>query len=237
MILQKGQSGPLVAALQQRLLDRGFVVVVSSFYDAQTIGAVAEFQKTKKLLKDGIAGPKTLAALDLGDLRRTPVPIDQRVPRARGLLKMGFVDEYGIGCGGTDPDAPDPYQRVDEKGKDGKIVHKLKLDCSGWAAWVIGLPRNHPFGEHRWIETTNICDDAQGAQVLFRRVDKAVPGCLVCWPDRNGHQGHVGLVTEVGPKKLRGIDCGSSSNGVSERDFGFFLKEGAIFVALQGDAI
>ncbi len=237
MILQRGQTGPLVTALQQRLGERGFPVALTAIYDAPTSLAVAQFQLSKGLVKDGVAGPKTLGALDLGDLQRVPVPMGDRVARARGILALGLQDDYGMGRGGTNPDAPDPYDRVDVRQADGSVMRKLELDCSGWAAYVIGLPRNHVYGAHHWIETTQLCDDANGDQVLFRRLDKAVPGCLVAYPDHDGHQGHVGLVTEVGDKLLRGIDCGQSSNGLSERDFAFFLKAGAIFVELVGDQV
>jgi lipoprotein-anchoring transpeptidase ErfK/SrfK len=59
-----GDSGPEVAALQQRLIDLGFWIPgADGNFGAVTGQAVMAFQKTAGLSRDGIAGPATLAAL------------------------------------------------------------------------------------------------------------------------------------------------------------------------------
>ena len=63
--LQPGDKGNEVKELQDTLRYIGYYTGSSSGkYDADTKAAVLAFQKAKGLSKDGIAGPKTLAALD-----------------------------------------------------------------------------------------------------------------------------------------------------------------------------
>ena len=59
-----GDSGPEVAAIQQRLLELNFwVPAADGNYGSVTAQAVMAFQKWAGLSRDGIAGPATLAAL------------------------------------------------------------------------------------------------------------------------------------------------------------------------------
>ena len=69
--LTKGSTGPLVSAVQQALLSRGYEVTVSGTYDDATVAAVKKFQKDINLPVVGKAGPATRAALGLGELRDT----------------------------------------------------------------------------------------------------------------------------------------------------------------------
>lgn len=63
--LRRGDSGPEVAALQERLLALNFwVPAVDGTYGSVTAQAVMAFQKSAGLARDGIAGPVTLAALE-----------------------------------------------------------------------------------------------------------------------------------------------------------------------------
>ncbi|MBR4457936.1 MAG: peptidoglycan-binding protein [Clostridia bacterium] len=62
--LQMGNSGSAVLALQQGLRALGFYTgELTGRFDAATRSAVVEFQRSKGLTRDGIAGPKTLSAL------------------------------------------------------------------------------------------------------------------------------------------------------------------------------
>ncbi len=65
-----GDHGDDVGLLQRRLIRAGFSVEVTHLYDAATESAVMALQKKTGLIDDGIAGPKTLAALATG--RRDP---------------------------------------------------------------------------------------------------------------------------------------------------------------------
>lgn len=63
--LRQGDSGPLVLALQQRLTELGFWLdTPDGAYAALTAHAVIAFQKANGLPRDGIAGQRTLTALD-----------------------------------------------------------------------------------------------------------------------------------------------------------------------------
>ena len=61
---RRGDSGPEVAALQQRLIDLTFgLPAADGNYGSMTSQAVMAFQKFAGLGRDGVAGPNTLAAL------------------------------------------------------------------------------------------------------------------------------------------------------------------------------
>lgn len=62
-ILINGSKGDAVLALTHRLKNAGYKVTVSDDFTADTRSAVKAFQRDSHLVEDGIAGPKTLAAL------------------------------------------------------------------------------------------------------------------------------------------------------------------------------
>ncbi|MBR5298535.1 MAG: peptidoglycan-binding protein, partial [Parabacteroides sp.] len=63
-ILKKGCNGDDVKALQKLLNEKGFTCgSVDGDFGKNTKAAVKEFQKAKKLTKDGIAGKNTITAL------------------------------------------------------------------------------------------------------------------------------------------------------------------------------
>jgi peptidoglycan hydrolase-like protein with peptidoglycan-binding domain len=113
--LQTGNSGSSVAALQQDLSIAGFYKgPVTGFYGSLTKDAVIRFQRVTGLTADGIAGPRTLAALegrggsyepDPGDsysnvtLRRgsrgTDVSRLQNALAARGFYSGPITGYYG----------------------------------------------------------------------------------------------------------------------------------------------
>ncbi|MGZ4519163.1 MAG: peptidoglycan recognition protein family protein [Mycobacteriaceae bacterium] len=62
-VLQMGDSGDGVRALQARLAARGWRITVDGSFGPQTRAVVRAFQTDKKLTLDGICGPKTWAAL------------------------------------------------------------------------------------------------------------------------------------------------------------------------------
>lgn len=66
--LRRGSTGPEVSQLQARLKERGFNPgQVDGDFGGGTEAAVVAFQKSAGLLADGIAGPRTLAALLLNE--------------------------------------------------------------------------------------------------------------------------------------------------------------------------
>lgn len=61
--MRKGDIGASVANLQRQLTARGYAVGLSSIFDDDTEAALIAWQKKNGLVADGIAGPKTIAAL------------------------------------------------------------------------------------------------------------------------------------------------------------------------------
>lgn len=58
--------GSTISTLQQALINAGIKVVVNGIYDAATRAGVIQYQRLVGLVQDGIAGPKTMAALRHG---------------------------------------------------------------------------------------------------------------------------------------------------------------------------
>lgn len=154
-----------------------------------------------------------------------------RVIRARQAIGRGT--RYVLGQGGFHP-------------LDTLPTRNGSCDCSGFAAWGLGIDRWQ--GRHKkkwsavvpWIETTAIVKDARGKNHLFRQVNQPIPGCLVVYGDRFGRQGHVGIVDSVrSATDFDVIHCskGNDRNGdaIQRTSGGLFLKAGASFVVLNED--
>ena len=66
-VLRRGSTGSSVSALQQKLIDLGFLRgKADGVYGSKTAEAVKAFQKANKLTADGIAGSRTIAKLTVG---------------------------------------------------------------------------------------------------------------------------------------------------------------------------
>ena len=61
--IRAGYTGSDVTALQSRLQSLGYPVNITSVCDNMTVNAVSLFQRLNGLTQDGVAGPKTFAAL------------------------------------------------------------------------------------------------------------------------------------------------------------------------------
>lgn len=61
--LKLGAAGPAVRDLQKMLNENGVLTRTSGKFDAQTLAAVKDFQRTHGLKVDGIVGPQTARAL------------------------------------------------------------------------------------------------------------------------------------------------------------------------------
>ncbi len=74
-ILREGSAGDLVTQLQNRLVSLGFDAgTADGRFGPRTSAAVSAFQPSKGLQVDGIAGPQTLAALNLNSTTPDPNP-------------------------------------------------------------------------------------------------------------------------------------------------------------------
>ena len=95
---QQGDSGTGVMDLQTKLLDLGFYSgSISGSFDTATRSAVIKFQKSRKLTQDGIAGPKTLTALD--SAWKTQQETYGSLPADVAALLNRIESESGAVCG------------------------------------------------------------------------------------------------------------------------------------------
>jgi hypothetical protein len=71
-MLRRGSKGEAVADLQRRLARLGYLLRIDGDFGPATAAAVKRFQASRRLKPDGIAGPRTLAALEASAAHRTP---------------------------------------------------------------------------------------------------------------------------------------------------------------------
>ncbi|HHY75496.1 MAG TPA: polysaccharide deacetylase family protein [Firmicutes bacterium] len=71
-LIRRGDRGDLVRLLQEALAACGYRVSADGVFGPQTESAVKEFQRQSGLYVDGVAGPKTLAALEKAYYRANP---------------------------------------------------------------------------------------------------------------------------------------------------------------------
>ena len=64
IMLRLGSAGPVVEQLQDNLRALGYPLIADGDFGFATQAAVRAFQKSARLATDGIAGPKTLLAMD-----------------------------------------------------------------------------------------------------------------------------------------------------------------------------
>ncbi len=93
--LRRRMFGWDVSVLQFLLARRGALVPVSGYFDLPTQRAVRRYQRKRKLLVDGIAGPKTMTALAHGRASITPVTV-RAAPRSVRALLGRWAQAYGL---------------------------------------------------------------------------------------------------------------------------------------------
>lgn len=155
-----------------------------------------------------------------------PLTGERVVERARSLVGKKTV--YRLGAGGRDPRAP---------------TAGVKCDCSGMAAWALGVDRYLPNGAiphlpgGDYLETTNIYRDARSPYGFVAEVPwtQARPGDLVAWPDagpkRQGHVGVVATVDETGARTVVHCSAGNyrtRGDAVAETTADIFKAHGAV---------
>jgi len=91
-----GDSGQEVVEVQYMLRSYGYVIPVDGVYGPKTTRAVKHFQKSNKLLSDGIVGPITMETL-VGAKRINP-PVYNPPVNHDGLRGLSFAPEGLAGC-------------------------------------------------------------------------------------------------------------------------------------------
>jgi len=155
---------------------------------------------------------------------------DEVVVRARVCIGRGCV--YALGHGGMHPAAMYPWPTG---------MPNLGCDCSGFVAWCLGVSRmltkDHPHYEFGgWFETSAVFRDARSEFGFVNEIlwTLAQPGDILVWGDHDGHQGHIGIVSESdgsGPTKV--IHCSKGNwrdtgDAIQETDVHLFKTNGAI---------
>jgi hypothetical protein len=95
--MHRGQVGWDVSVLQFLLARRGELVPISGYFDARTTHALRHFQRAHRLAVDGIAGKRTVDALDNHARQPTKphVHATSSAQRVRGLLDF-WADRYAV---------------------------------------------------------------------------------------------------------------------------------------------
>jgi cell wall-associated NlpC family hydrolase len=124
--LQKGDENERVQALQNRLMDLGYLDLDEStmYYGSATKNAVSLFQRQHDLQQDGIAGEQTLAMIDSDDAK--PYTLlqgtkgDDVDALQRQLERLGYLDK-ATGYYGTETiEAVKKFQERNDLEVDGK---------------------------------------------------------------------------------------------------------------------
>ncbi|MDI6817184.1 MAG: L,D-transpeptidase family protein [Actinomycetota bacterium] len=149
--LRQGLGGDDVRKLQERLVSLGYSPgAVDGSYSAQTRHAVIAFQKVNGLARDGIAGPKTLAALDSPATIAARHPGDHiEVSKAKQVLlvvKGGVVERIiNASTGKKGYTTPAVTSAVDWKA--GKYYESKKYGGTMvWSSFFYGGIAVHGFG-------------------------------------------------------------------------------------------
>lgn len=148
---------------------------------------------------------------------------------ARARSQIGLPTRYELGRGGFYPSA---LTAADAMGR---------CDCSGFVAWIFKTPRHVDIPEYaaelgNWVETSAIVRDAKLPYGMFNEVPlaQAEAGMVIVYGDNQGHQGHVGIVVEVGSAGPTSVVHCSKGNylragdAIQETDPAVFFHHNAI---------
>lgn len=155
----------------------------------------------------------------------------QVVARARSAIGRNI--RYELGAGGMNPQRDDPANLLNS------------CDCSGFAAWALGVKRKTDLPWYveqngGWLETSAIFRDCATPYGFFDGLEwrDSRPGDLLVWGDRKdsegqNRQGHVGIVSEVGPEgPAKVVHCSlgnwkATGDAIAETDVLIFQSHGA----------
>lgn len=92
--LRKGANGASVTQLQQRLIELGYLTgEADGDYGTNTASAVYTFQKQNKLVRDGVAGPATLAKVYSATAVKAAAPTATPAPTVQAVTSLKKGDK------------------------------------------------------------------------------------------------------------------------------------------------
>lgn len=106
-----------------------------------------------------------------------------------------------------------------------------KCDCSGFLAWCLRISRaiDHPMYKKingGWFETTGIHADVKSSWGYFDALKTPTIGSFLVYPDKNGHDGHIGLVSKInGGAGIAGVDSVIHCSSGGWRKHGDAIRE------------
>lgn len=96
-VIKEGMEGTDIRAMQEQLVDLGYMEKTTSYYGTETVEAIKLFQKRNKLTADGLAGAETVDLLYSDDAVASESKIKEERTRAN-IEKMIKVAESKLGC-------------------------------------------------------------------------------------------------------------------------------------------
>ncbi len=96
-VIKEGMEGTDIRAMQEQLVDLGYMEKTTSYYGTETVEAIKVFQKRNNLSSDGLAGEETVDLLYSDDAVASESKIKEARTRAN-IEKMIAVAESKLGC-------------------------------------------------------------------------------------------------------------------------------------------
>lgn len=96
-VIKEGMEGTDIRAMQEQLVDLGYLDKTTSYYGTETVEAIKVFQKRNNLSSDGLAGGETVDLLYSDDAKASESKIKEERTKAN-IEKMIKVAESKLGC-------------------------------------------------------------------------------------------------------------------------------------------
>ena len=149
-IYKEGDRGEAVRQIQQALTRAGFPVGDDGVWGPKTTEAVRAFQKSRGLAADGIAGPKTMAALEGGGdgLKVVKAPISVHVTKWQNRKVKYIAVHYTAGSSSAAGMAMATRNVfVNRRASadfvvDDREAVQVSPDISNYYCWAVGDTRN-----------------------------------------------------------------------------------------------
>lgn len=96
-VIKEGMAGTDIKAMQEQLVDLGYMKKTTSYYGTETVTAIKAFQKRNSLSSDGLAGEKTVELLYSDEAIESESKAKEARTKAN-IEKMISVAKSKLGC-------------------------------------------------------------------------------------------------------------------------------------------